>query len=88
MPISDELNEIFQQSLQRSLELIETHRQSEAWDELKKVIHSLKGAGASFGHPLITEHAKATEQALLNNDYSTLSTELEQLLETIKRSLK
>jgi len=52
------------------------------------VIHSLKGAGASFGHPLITEHAKATEQALLNNDYSTLSTELEQLLETIKRSLK
>jgi HPt (histidine-containing phosphotransfer) domain-containing protein len=71
-----------------TLELIETHRESEAWDELKKVIHSLKGAGASFGHPLITEHAKATEQALLNNDYSTLSTELEQLLETIKRSLK
>ncbi len=42
------------------------------WSGMKSLVHKLKGTGASFGYPIITELATLIYKDLLDNNYSAL----------------
>lgn len=49
----------------------------EAGEEIRRIAHSLKGTGSSYGFPEVSEAAGAVEEAALEDDFSQL---LERLL--------
>ena len=84
MGIAPELLALFMERMAESAQQLETDWKAQAWDELQGLVHTLKGAGASFGFPAITEQAKEVEQLLLQQRHEEIDTALQQLLETLQ----
>ncbi len=49
------------------------------WPTLKQQLHALKGLGANFGYPDISQLAEQTEDALSRRDYGDIAPLLERL---------
>ena len=67
--ISDELRQIFMDRLHTMEPALESALRYEQWDEVRAVAHNIKGSGASFGYPELTEMGKVVCNAI---DYETL----------------
>jgi HPt (histidine-containing phosphotransfer) domain-containing protein len=60
--------------------------QSSELDELKRTLHQLKGAGAGFGFPSITQLAAKAEQTVATNQaLEQIKTEVDSLVSLIRR---
>jgi CheY-like chemotaxis protein/HPt (histidine-containing phosphotransfer) domain-containing protein len=53
--------------------------QSNDWANMKALVHKLKGTGASFGYPVITELATLMHKDLQDNNYAALQRNLAEL---------
>ena len=71
-PEYKELVNKFLEDLPNKLQDINEAYQNHNWSNMKSLIHKLKGTGASFGYPVITELATLIYKDLLDNNYSAL----------------
>ena len=65
---------------------IETAIEKKNWEEVKSLIHQVKGTGGNFGYPIITNTAAKIEFQLINEDYlevEILSKSLFDILDSI-----
>ncbi len=63
----DELKPIIEQfvrGLPDRISQMQTHADNDAWDEVRKVAHQIKGIGGSLGYPQLTEKGKALDMAI------------------------
>ena len=74
-----ELVNKFLEDLPDKLHDINTAYQSHDWANLKALVHKLKGTGASFGYPVITELATLIHKDLLDSNYAALQRTLAEL---------
>ena len=80
-PEFKELVSKFIADLPEKLQGINAAFQEQNWADMKSLIHKLKGTGASFGYPMITELAAAMYKDLQDNNYAALKDALTELNE-------
>jgi signal transduction histidine kinase/CheY-like chemotaxis protein/HPt (histidine-containing phosphotransfer) domain-containing protein len=56
--------------------------QSQDWTNMKSLVHKLKGTGASFGYPVITELATQIHKDLQESNFSALKRTVDELNKT------
>jgi len=78
-PEFKELVNKFLEDLPDKLHDINEAYQNQNWSDMKSLIHKLKGTGASFGFPVITELATLIYKDLLDSNYSALECTLADL---------
>jgi signal transduction histidine kinase/CheY-like chemotaxis protein len=71
-PEYQELVNKFLEDLPEKLQDINKAYQNHDWPNMKSLIHKLKGTGASFGFPVITELATMIHKDLLDSNYAAL----------------
>lgn len=64
---------------QSDLEAISQLMKSEDYAEVARLAHNMKGSGAAYGYPRITELGTAVEQAVHSNDVENLTRLVEEL---------
>jgi HPt (histidine-containing phosphotransfer) domain-containing protein len=62
----------FLEDLPDKLQNINDAYRDHNWANMKSLIHKLKGTGASFGYPAITELATLIYKDLLDDNYTAL----------------
>ena len=85
-PIPEELQTMFRGRLEQYIIQFEDHHRLGNWSAIKALAHQLKGAGGSFGFPLVSRDAQVLEQslALEGETDSRSSAYLQSLLETLR----
>lgn len=55
------------------------HVSQNSWESLKQTIHKIKGSGAGYGYPVVTELCKKIEFELAKSDYESVKKLVAQL---------
>jgi len=82
--VDPEMMEVFLRRLQEAAQELKQYYEDGAWDELRRVVHTLKGTAATFGFPEITALAKEAEECLLSEQWDALKDGVDALQQTIK----
>lgn len=85
--ISEESYRVFQSMLSSLVGELKQVQQQEDWVRTREIVHAIKGSGGSFGHPEISQAAKAVELAFDNDQQNDLQIALEQLHDLIAMAL-
>lgn len=78
----------FIEDLPEKLKEINSAFQAHDWILLKSHIHKLKGTGASFGFPLITQISATIHQDLANDNLAEIGNDIARLTESCKQIFK
>ncbi len=81
-----EVAEVFVQDLPCQLQKIGEAVDSADLDQLKYLIHTIKGAGGSSGFPVIMAKAAETEQFILTGELDSLKTAIDELTQLCQRA--
>ncbi len=85
--ISDEIREIFMERLATMRPALATALRVEQWDEVRTVAHNIKGSGATFGYPELSEMGKTVCTAIDQEQLAQLPELAQQLIEGIDAAL-
>ncbi len=69
---------------QQDLEAMQASFQSKDWLDIQRVAHKIKGSGAPFGFPRLSEIAKNIEESATEKDAQKAEEYINQLLEEVK----
>ena len=73
------------ESLPNTIASIREHLNSQRWEDLKVTIHTLKGTGAAFGYPELTDIAGKIEFQILKKDSQTITSLVDMLENLVQR---
>ena len=78
--------EIFTDNLPEQIQKITDAVKCDDLDQLKYLIHTIKGAGGSAGFPVIMEEAAKAEQLILNGELDLLKAAIDELTQLCQRA--
>jgi len=87
MEIDADLMEIFLEEMRGRIDLLYQYRRDDQVEELKDLIHRIKGTGGSFGYQEVTEIALRIESNMDEGDWTAVDTELNNLSSWFHRTV-
>jgi HPt (histidine-containing phosphotransfer) domain-containing protein len=86
MEVPNEIMLKYIERRKRDLEDCMTSLASHQYEDIERVGHQLKGNGATFGHPELSQIGKKLEQAAQVQDIETLQTALKEFSQWVHSS--
>ncbi|WP_455209324.1 ATP-binding protein [Kaarinaea lacus] len=75
----------FESELPEKIHLITLAVDKQDWVELKSLVHKLKGLGASFGYPILSDISAQIQSTIVNETYDKIPSLLGKLLDSFSR---
>ena len=75
----------FEAELPEKLKLIQSAADSQDWVELKNLVHKLKGLGASFGYPELSDISAKIQTNIVKQQFNSISNLVEQLADSCQQ---
>jgi signal transduction histidine kinase/CheY-like chemotaxis protein len=75
----------FEAELPEKLKLIQSAADSQDWVELKRQVHKLKGLGASFGYPELSDISARIQSGIVNQQYRSITSLVEKLTDSCQQ---
>ncbi len=83
LELGDELMALFYERMADLYRQLVSAFESREWDDIRKVVHVIKGSGSSFGYPQLTQLGREIQERIDGGEREEVEPQLQQLLELI-----